>query len=160
MTTHRSQKLLFKCVVLGVLLLVTSCTRPPLTDEKLITSFRQNRAIFVELASALSAADLNCAGKDPSICVLKGSPSIENKLKLQSGLPIQSVYVKRNLGDSLWVPVQTYGPLSMSSSTRGYVYCKCSLEPLTRNTIEALGQGTNGIWYRPIENGWMLFAAR
>ncbi len=159
MTARFRQKCLFKCF-LSVLPLVVSCTKPPLTDDDLIASFQRNRSLFKELAFASPALDRDCTSKDSSICVPKASQGLENKLKSQLHLPILDFYIKRDLGDSLWIPVQTYGPMSMSSSGRGYVYCKCSLGPLTGDTIEALGKGANGVWYRPIEDGWMLFAVR
>lgn len=161
MKVTRRCRVPFKCASFGVFLLLASCANPPMTDDNLIAIFGRNRAVFAELAaSASSFVGPNCVDSGPSICVPTGAEAIKDRLKLQLTLPVAGIYVKRSQGGSLWIPVQTYGSLSISSSTRGYVYCECSLEPSTGDTIEALAQGTNGVWYRPIENGWMLFAAR
>jgi hypothetical protein len=140
---------------------LASCgkSRPARTDDDLIAVFRQNRAAFDRLI-AISFASTDCVSKGSSICEAAGSKAVVSELSSRLGLPIEAAYIKRNLLNSLWLPVESYGPWSMSSSSRGYVYCKCSLEPLTQNTLEALGQGTNGVWYRPVESGWMLFAVR
>jgi hypothetical protein len=74
--------------------------------------------------------------------------------------PIERISIIRNSTESLWIPIQTYGALSMSSATRGYVYCKCSLSPTTRDTLEAAFQGENGEWFRPIGGNWMLYGSR
>jgi hypothetical protein len=65
--------------------------------------------------------------------------------------------IKRKVGGSLWVPMEEYGFLSISSWGRGYVYCECPLTPVTKDTNQ---ETDNGVWYKPIEDGWMLYIAR
>jgi hypothetical protein len=147
-------------VSLASLSLLAACARPPLTDDDLIKAFQRNRRVFDAIASQSNASNPDCSEKDPTICVPKTARSLESEFKRKTGLPVKAIYFKIDLSRSLWIPLESYGPLSMSSSSRGYVFCKCNLLPITQDTIEALGQGTNGEWYRPLDGGWMLFAVR
>jgi hypothetical protein len=143
-------------------LALTSCaeSKPARTDDDLIAIFRQNSATFDNLVARSLSSPPNCEAKDPNICEPVGANDVQADVSHQLGLQVEAVYIKRNLSNSLWVPVESYGYWGMSSSSRGYVYCRCSLGPQTKDTLEAIGQGTNGTWYRQIEDGWMLFAAR
>lgn len=71
-------------------------------------------------------------------------------------LPIKDIYIYRRRDGSLWIPVQTYGYLSISSSTRGYVFCRHQLGPVTSDTPAEDKQGYS---FRPIGDGWMLYVA-
>jgi len=137
-----------------------ACKGHPLTDEQMIALFQRNMDLFDQVAQESSLQPICPYANNPYSCVPSGSQQIENRLKRRLSLSIQRIYIDRKLNDSLWIPIETYGALSLSSATRGYVYCKCSLTPLTQNTIDALAQGANGVWYKPIGNGWMLFASR
>ena len=147
---------------LGLLFLAVlwlpSCTKPPISDDQFISAFRRDRALFESLVQESYASPFVCPFKsDPDICLPKNVLSLQRRLEQRLGLPVLDVYVKRHLNDSLWIPMEEYGYLSMSSWVRGYVYCKCSLSPLTKDTDQEM---ENGVWYRPIEDGWMLFIAR
>jgi hypothetical protein len=145
--------------ILGLLFLVilwiTSCGRRPLTDDELIAAFRRDRTIFDAVVRDTYANPFVCSFQND--CVPKNVKPLQERLKQTLGLPVEAVYIKRELCDSLWIPIETYGFLSISSWTRGYVYCRCSLTPATQDTNEEMD---NGVWYRPIGDGWMLFIAR
>jgi hypothetical protein len=151
---HDSGRGLCAIIALGLL---GSCSGHPLTDEALIATFEQNKAVFRELVSESYASAPSCLGpRDSDICV----PTVSHQLKAEWGgkvkLPIKDLYIDRRHHDSLWIPVQTYGYLSISSSTRGYVFCRNPLAPITRDT---LAENRNGYSFRPIGDGWMLYIA-
>jgi hypothetical protein len=145
--------------VLPLFLILTSCMGHPTTDDQLIKTFQQNRGLFEEAARDSTPEHINCPYvKYPDICVPKDAQGLQDRFKRTLSVPIESIYIKRKLNGSLWLPVETYGVLSMSSETRGYVYCACSLTPTTKDTLDS--PPDNGVWYRPIGDGWMLFVAR
>jgi hypothetical protein len=145
--------------VLPLFLILSSCMGHHTTDDQLIKTFQQNRGLFEELARDSTSEHINCPYiNDPDICVPKDAGELQGKFKRALSVPIESIYIKRKLNGSLWLPVETYGVLSTGSETRGYVYCACSLAPTTKDTRDS--PPDNGIWYRPISDGWMLFVAR
>jgi hypothetical protein len=143
--------------MLTLLGLLCSCSGHPLTDEALITMFEQNKSIFGELVSESYSGTPNCLSpRDPDICAPNLSSQIMAQWNGKLKLPIKDMYIDRRRWDALWIPVQTYGYLSISSSTRGYVYCRHQLTPVTSDT---LAESRNGYSFRPIGDGWMLYVA-
>jgi hypothetical protein len=94
--------------------------------------------------------------RDPYVCEPRRSGELIAELKGKLGLPIKEIYIDRQRYNSLWIPVETYGYLSISSSTRGYVFCRQQLTPVTNDTLAANAQGYS---FRPIGEGWMLYGA-
>jgi hypothetical protein len=96
-----------------------------------------------------------CADKrHADICTVAG---IQDALShLRENVGIQSVYVKRHHpgDDGVWLPVQTYGVMSMSSSNRGYVYLKSPPSALITDT---LNDDTKGSHYKSLKGHWYLF---
>ncbi len=142
-------------LLLIAILGVTSCSRRPLTDDRLITAFRENRAVFNEVRQASYSAQPACDFKnDPEVCLPRDSQDLKTRLKQKLALPVEDIYIDRRLGDSLWIAIETSGILGISSSTRGYVYCMCALTPTSKDTLQ---ENENGRWYKPIEDGWMIY---
>jgi hypothetical protein len=153
--THR---LIRDSSMLVLLLWLTSCNHSPRSDDQLIAAFQRHHVFFDRIVGESYAGPPDCPfANDPDVCEPKNAKTLRNLIKQELALPVEGVYRKRRRGDSLWIPIETRGILSMSSFTRGYVYCKCSLTPLTKDT---LGEPENGSWYRPIGDGWMLYIAR
>ncbi len=150
----RSKGVLATAVVLALL---GSCAGHPLTDETLITIFEQNKKVFYAVAQDSFSSKPVCPHpQDPYLCDPKGSSELIARLKRELHLEIKEIYIDRKRYESLWIPVETYGYLSMSSSTRGYVFCRHQLTPVTNNTLAVDAQGYS---FRPIGDGWMLYVA-
>jgi len=147
--------------LISAFLCLVSCQQQrPLTDEQMIQAFNQHQALFEEIArQALDRPDCPYAN-NPHSCVPKDAKSIESRLRREMPFPLKEIYIIRDAGESLWIPTETYGYLSISSATRGYVYCKCSLGSTTADTLEAVFRGENGEWFRPIGGDWMLWGGR
>ena len=134
-----------------------SCSSPAISDDAMIGAFNRNRVFFEQVVEQSRSIQLVCPDhNDRNICQPKDASELQAKLRQQLGFPVERIYVDVNRSDSLWIPVQTTGYLSISSSTRGYVYCKCQLTPVTKDT---LSEEAHGYSFRPINNGWMLFVA-
>lgn len=134
-----------------------SCTRHSLTDEQLTSIFREKRPMFDRVLHESLAPFQGCEFKQTdAICIPKDERAIKQWLAEGLGIQIEDVYINRNLGNSLWIPIETHGHLSISSWTRGYVHCICALSPETKDTLQAYG---NGNWYRPLGNGWRIYVA-
>jgi hypothetical protein len=135
----------------------TSCSGHPATDAQLITAFKRNSTFFDTIARESNVAVQVCPYQnDPDICVPKDVQKLKDRVKNTLSLPVEDIHIERKRGNSLWISIESYGILSTRTSTRGYVYCECSLTPTTKNTLYEI---ENGIWYRPIGNGWALFIA-
>jgi hypothetical protein len=133
-----------------------SCSRP-LTDDRLIFVFDQNWKVFDGVVGRVSRGNPDCVpSQDHDICEPRNATEIVAGLRRQLGAPVEGIYVNRKLHNSLWIPIETTGLLSMSSSTRGYVY---SASPLTPFVTDTLSEDTRGYSYKPIRNGWMLYVA-
>ena len=157
MSNAPSQGTVWVSLVFVLCALSQSCGGHALTDSRLITAFENNRDLFDEVARTSVAGLLACRSqREPSLCEPEDSPKLVRQLTQRLGLPIQAIYVNRKMSDSLWIPVETSGILSISSSTRGYVYCACTLAPLTNDTVSVGERGTS---YRPIGVGWMLYVS-
>jgi hypothetical protein len=141
----------------GVLFFLSGCTRKPLTDADLAKSFFTNREWFGEVSSSYNNNHITCSNRtDPDICVISDAQSAITRLR--GDARVQSVYVKRNHdGDNgLWMPVQTYGVMSTSSSTRGYIYLKNAPKVTVGDTLAADRKGT---YYRALSGQWYLFVS-
>lgn len=134
---------------------LASCSSSPITDDRLISIFLRNRSVFESIAQRALAERPYCHNPpDAAFCDPKGSVELVSELRKDSGLPISEMYINRKIGASLWIPVQTYGPLSISSSTRGYVYSGATLLPIVKDTLD---DEIRGYSYRPIGFGWMIY---
>jgi hypothetical protein len=155
-----SRRAWFSVPISALLCLVSCSQQHPLTDDQMIQAFNLNRELFEQMArQSLDRPDCPYAN-NPHSCVPRDAKLIESRLRQTTQFPIERISIIRNATVSLWIPIQTYGALSMSSATRGYVYCKCSLGPTTRDTLEAAFHGENGEWFRPIGGDWMLYGSR
>jgi hypothetical protein len=138
-----------------VLALFMGCTHKPLTDGDLTKAFLANREAFRALSVSYAEGHVSCGNKnDPDICVMSGSESVISRLREDAH--VQSAYVKRDrAGDNgLWLPVETYGAMSTSSSTRGYVYLDSSPVDTVPDTLSTDKKGSH---YKLLEDHWYLF---
>jgi hypothetical protein len=140
--------------ILGMFTFV-GCHHAPLSDEDLTRSFLSNEGSFRNLAAIYTSGHALCSEKsDADTCVLSVS-QVDPSHILRSA-HVQVVYVKKHHGadDGLWLPVQTYGAMSTSSSTRGYVYLDSSPQFTVPDT---LGVDKKGSFYKPLKKGWYIF---
>ena len=142
-------------LIFSALALLVGCTNKPKSDDDLAQPFVANKEWFSVLASSYLEGHVTCPSKnDPDICVLSDSSAAISHLRKDAH--IQSVYIKRNrAGDNgIWIPVQSYGVMSTSSSTRGYVYLESSPAVTVSSTFSNDQKGSH---YKPLEGRWYLF---
>ena len=148
---------LFAVVAFLAMIFATDCRHKPLSDDRLAHIWLSNENWFEQISSAYVAGKVDCSNeRDPDICLGTGSEAAISNLRRNAG--IQSVYVKRNRGDDngVWLPVETYGVLSTSSSTRGYVYL--GQPPRPRMTVDdTLAADSKGTKLKPIKDHWFIF---
>ena len=131
------------------------CGHKPINDEELERNFLASESLFVQLSSAYSQREIQCVdSQHPDSCLLRDQRSILEALGRKAH--VRSAYVKKNRtkDNGLWLPVQTYGILSTSSSTRGYVYLQHPTKVTVSNTLDI---DTKGASYRPLTDGWYIF---
>lgn len=141
----------------AVSLMLLACRDHPRTDADLATAFHSNTRWFADLAGAYTAGDVACQRSDlgPNCRIRHHSEAIDS---LRSRAHVEEVYVLESAGaaDGLWMPVEVYGILSMSSSVRGYVYLKRPATGSVANTLDVFAKGRH---YKPLGDGWYLFVA-
>jgi hypothetical protein len=145
-------------LLLAPLSFVIGCRAKVITDQELVSRFSAHEESFNALSKSYEAGEVICPSKDDqNICKLANSESLLPSL--HGSDPVKDVYVKRNLGgdDGIWLPVQSYGAMSMSSSSRGYVYLKRPPSELISDTLE---ESRNGTHYRRLKGNWFLFSAQ
>jgi hypothetical protein len=137
--------------------LLASCQGRVRSDDELAAAFSSNEQSFDAIASTYTAGRVLCPHRNyPDDCVLSGADEVGGRLV--GDRLVQVIYVKRNRGgdDGVWMPVESYGALSISSSTRGYVYLDNPPSTLVKDTLDP---GTNGSYYKPFKGNWYLFVA-
>jgi hypothetical protein len=150
-------QLAVRTVLASLILLAVGCRTKVITDQELTSRFLANEESFNALSSSYEAGNVNCPHKDdPDICDVANSRAFIASLHGDDPL---SVYVKRNRGseNGIWLPVQSYGVMSTSSSIRGYVYLATPPPELIQDTLE---ESRNGIHYRRLKGRWFLFSAQ
>jgi hypothetical protein len=137
------------------ILVLAGCQEKARSDGELAAMFYSNEKWFEVIASTYTAGKVICSDtKYPDDCVLSdGEPAVR---RLIEDGRVQVVYVKRNRGgdDGVWIPVQTYGVMSMSSFTRGYVYLDKPPSSFVKDTLSVYG---NGSYFKPLKGKWYLF---
>jgi hypothetical protein len=136
---------------------ILGCHQKPLSDSLLADRFSVNENWFDDVSSRYASGQIICDDKrDTDICIVTVPRDVLSHLQQSAG--VQSVYVKRNHpdDDGVWFPIQTYGFMSMSSSTRGYVYLKNPPSALISDTLD---DDTKGNHYKSLKDHWYLFTA-
>ncbi len=143
-------------LALVVLCLFTtgSCSRHPMSDAQMIAAFQHNRSSFAHLViTAYSQPPVCRFQNEPNSCEPQGARALKRELSHMLQFSVEGIYIDRKQG-ALRIPIESYGILATGSTTRGYMYCNCSLGPITQDTLDEV---RNGIWYRSISDGWALF---
>jgi len=145
----------FGVSVLVLSILATACASYHVTDAALVSAFEKNRTLFDELASVSMSGELNCPYRnDPNICESQRADAILARLKGGTGFKGLESYIKNGPTRVLWVPVETKGYLSMSSSTVGYVYSSTPLSPLVGSVWDDFEDRQA---YKNIYGSWYVF---
>jgi len=111
-----------RIVLSSLMLLAAGCRAKVITDQELTNRFLANEDSFNALSYSYEAGNIKCPHKDdPDICDVVNSRALI--ASLHGDDPLRDGYVKRNQGseNGIWLPVQSYGVMSTSSSIRGYV---------------------------------------
>jgi hypothetical protein len=150
-------QLAVRTVLACLILLAEGCRAKIITDQELTSRFLANEESFNALSDSSEAGNVSCPHKDdPNICYVANSRALI--ASLHGDDPSPDIYVKRNRGseNGIWLPVQSYGVMSNSSSIRGYVYLATPPSELVQDTLE---ESRNGIHYRRLKGRWFLFSA-
>jgi hypothetical protein len=136
--------------ILG-LALFTACGKL-ISDDELARTFMAKENWFNAIASAYTAGSVTCS--HPDDCKLTGAQEAASHLLREAHVEV--IYVKRNSGgdDGVWLPVETTGILSISSSTRGYAYLDRAPARTVTDTFSIL---ENGTYCKQLKGNWYLF---
>jgi hypothetical protein len=150
-------KSLLLVATVGILLPV-GCQERVRSDDELVAVFVTNEKWFDAIASAYVSGKVICPDKSfPDDCVLSDAKGAVKRVIEDSH--VQAIYVKRNRGrdDGIWMPVQTYGVLSINSSARGYAYLDNPPSSYVKDTLEV---DQNGSYYVPLKGKWFIFITK
>jgi hypothetical protein len=142
-------------LIMIALAFVVGCQQKPPTDKVLSTDFSSNKESFFLLSKAYDAGHVVCSDAgDPDICSLEDSTAVVDELRRRAH--VEAAYVKKahSKDDGIWLPVQTYGVMSTSSSSRGYVFLR---HPPSASVKDTLDVDAKGSYYKALAGGWYLF---